>query len=45
LIFNGKISIGVHWICGKYEFFLSNEEEERDGVSHWMPLPNPPEKS
>lgn len=44
LVFNGRISVGCRWICGKYEYFLSNEESDRDNVTHWMPLPKPPKE-
>ena len=51
LVFNGRISVGIRWIREEYpglwkdtEYFLSNEEEERNEITHWMPLPSPPEQ-
>lgn len=51
LVFNGRISVGVRWIqekipgiCQEQEYFLSEEEEDRGNITHWMTLPNPPEK-
>ena len=42
LVFSGSISVGVRWKCGDREYFLSNEEWERNEITHWMTLPEPP---
>lgn len=42
LVFNGRISVSVRWMCGNEEYFLSNEEEDRSNISHWMVMPLPP---
>lgn len=45
LVFNGVITVGIRWICGDKDYFLSNEYDERYNlITHWMPLPSPPNK-
>jgi len=43
----GGIRVARRWICGKEEFFLSDDDGQmgkRGDITHWMPLPLKPEE-
>jgi len=44
LVTDGKhVQVGNRWLCEDREHFLADCREELRAITHWMPLPEPPE--
>lgn len=39
-----RISVGIRWIYGERDYFLPNDRESFDDITHWMPLPQTPKE-